>query len=58
MSPRYLGDGAYVEPTDRPGYVAKVYTSNGIQETNVVWLEYEAAEQLAAWLTLRLKEYL
>jgi len=34
----YLGDGAYVEFT---GYNFRLYTSNGIEETNEIFLEVD-----------------
>lgn len=39
----YLGDGAYVEWT---GYSFVVYTSNGIERTNEVYLEADAIAKL------------
>lgn len=42
----YLGDGAYAEWL---GYTFVVYTSNGIERTNEVYLEPEHMEALIAF---------
>lgn len=43
----YLGDGAYAA---HDGERVKLYTSDGISETNVVWLEPEVAQALVRFL--------
>jgi hypothetical protein len=48
LNPIYLGDGAYAEQGHWAGEVC-VYTSNGINRTNAVYLEIEALDQLHAW---------
>jgi hypothetical protein len=57
MKPIHLGDGAYVEPLDTD-YVARVYTSNGVEERDSVYLDHNAAAALRDWLTDYLKEFL
>jgi hypothetical protein len=57
MKAEYLGDGAYVEPLDTD-YVARVYTSNGVEERDSVYLDHSAAVALRDWLTNYLKEFL
>ena len=46
---RYLGDGAYIayEPVRQ---MYKIYTTNGIVETNVIWLEDAVASTLLEYL--------
>lgn len=44
--PRYLGDGVYVT-TDRG--MVKLYTSDGLSETNVVYLEPEVLRAFLRW---------
>jgi hypothetical protein len=57
MKAEYLGDGAYVEPLDTD-YIARVYTSNGVEERDSVYLDHSAAVALHDWLTNYLKEFL
>ena len=45
MEPVYLGDGVYLEPGRFEGEL-KLYTSNGIQETNVIWMDIHVARSL------------
>ena len=47
----YLGDGAYVE---LEGDVVVIYTSNGIERTNIVYLEPSAVQYLMEWLSRRI----
>ena len=44
---RYIGDGVYVE---RDPCGVKLSTSDGISETNVIWLEREVIFGLIIWL--------
>lgn len=50
MKSTYLGDGVYIEETARAPGMLKLYTSNGIEETNVIWLEPEVIEALILFL--------
>jgi len=47
IEPAYLGDGAYVRVEN--GMVC-LYTSNGIEETNKVYLELEVLRRFLEWL--------
>jgi hypothetical protein len=38
MSQQYLGDGVYA---DFDGYAVRLYTSDGIEKTNTIYLEPE-----------------
>ena len=46
--PIYLGDGAYAEQGHWGGEVC-VFTSNGINRTNNVYLDMEMIDKLHAW---------
>ena len=46
---RYLGDGVYVE-VDEERDMVKLTTSDGIRDTNTVYLEPEVVQALERWL--------
>jgi len=50
----YLGDGAYVE---YDGFQVRLYTSNGIEVTNEVYLEPAVLSHFLAWIA-KLQEYI
>lgn len=47
----YLGDGAYVKLTEFGDVV--LYTTDGINQTNVVYLEPQCLEVFKLWLIQR-----
>jgi hypothetical protein len=52
MGKVYLGDGVYVEDYEN---MIKLTTSNGIYDTNIIFLEHSVYEDLKKWYE---KEYL
>jgi hypothetical protein len=44
----YLGDGVYIEEQE---FRFKLFTSDGLRETNHIFLEVETATALVEWLT-------
>lgn len=50
MMAAYLGDGVYIEPDQGRPDMLRLYTSNGIDETNTIFLEPEVADALRTYL--------
>lgn len=45
----YLGDSVYVNRSSETGLIV-LYTHNGVERTNVIWLEPSVVEALLKWL--------
>lgn len=49
MNKSYLGDGVYVE-FDESGRMIKLTTSDGTEDTNTIYLEWEVWMNLYQWV--------